>query len=188
MSFETLAHPLVLAAEAFAEEAHSSIGQMYGDLPYSHHTMAVARRVARYVDDVEVVAAAHLHDTIEDTWATRQMLVARFGRRTACIVVELKTPKEKTPRPRAERAKAEVARLADVSAEAKGIKCADVTENMGSIVARNPNFARIYIPEKRALLPALFGAHPALLQEAIEAVASAERALAALPPKVQRRP
>lgn len=162
---------------------------MYGGRPYSSHTQAVARRVAAHIDDPEVVAAAHLHDTIEDTGATREGLAERFSPRTAQLVDEVSTPESSGPRPRrAERAAAEATRLAAVSCDGKSIKCADVAENMQDIVASNPSFARVYVPEKRALLPALAGAHPMLLKEATEAVELAELALKSLPSRGRRPP
>lgn len=185
---EVLGHPFVREAEDFSDQAHSSIGQKYGDLPYSRHTQGVARRVARHIEDPEVVAAAHLHDTIEDTGVTQEQLALRFSPRTALLVFEVSAPEAAVGVRRAERTAAEAIRLAGVSADAKSIKCADVAENMEDIVTMNPGFARTYVPEKRALLGSLVGAHPELLREAAEAVERAEQALAALPPRKRRAP
>jgi len=182
MALHVLEHPLVVAADDYASTAHDSIGQLepYTGKPYSAHTRAVARVVATYVDSPEVVAAAHLHDIIEDTGESKAELLARFGPVVAGLVDEVSSKATPEMGNRATRVAWEIRRIAGISANAKGIKCGDVVVTMSTIVARAPHFARTYIPEKRALLESLRGAHPQLLDLATEAVCQAERELRAL--------
>lgn len=182
MALLVLEHPLVVDADHYATAAHASIGQLepYTGKPYSEHTRAVARVVAAFIEKPEVVAAAHLHDTIEDPRVPKSVLVARFGAVVAELVDEVSSKATAEMGNRAARVASEVCRIAGISSDAKSIKCGDVTVTMSTIVARAPKFARAYVPEKRALLPSLKGAHPELLALASEAVYQAERDLLAL--------
>src|SRR6476469_1045715 len=73
---------LVLRAAEFA--AHKHRGQRrkgYSERPYVGHCIEVAALIANVggVDDANVLAAALLHDTVEDTDTTREELVKEFG-------------------------------------------------------------------------------------------------------------
>ena len=56
-------------------------------MPYVTHAMATAEILKRYTDDVEIISAGILHDTIEDTNYTRSQLIKDFGKRTSKIVL-----------------------------------------------------------------------------------------------------
>lgn len=78
-------HPLVAAAREFARERHA--GQFYGPHAYTLHlaeVVAVLRRSG--LRHFELLAAAWLHDTVEDTATTRAEIDARFGERVAELV------------------------------------------------------------------------------------------------------
>lgn len=186
-SLTVLDHPLVREADQFATAYHALKGQLYGGRPYCVHTRAVAALLAAHGCRPVVVAAGHLHDTLEDTDATREELVVRFGAEVAQHVDDVSSS-DYLGMPRAVRAAQEAARLAAVVADSKDIKCSDVIVNTSTIVQSNPRFARVYIPEKRALLDSLCGARPSLLEAAREAVQRAETALAELSSRPPRRP
>lgn len=83
---------LVEMALAFATEAHGSIGQVrkYSGEPYINHpveVMNIVRTVAHCTD--VMLAAALLHDTIEDTPVTRGDVERAFGLEVAAMVMEL---------------------------------------------------------------------------------------------------
>jgi (p)ppGpp synthase/HD superfamily hydrolase len=81
--------PLVREAASFANWKH---GQQLDDEgePYFHaHLGVVAALVGEVTDDCEVIAAAYLHDTLEDTNATYEELVEKFGSRVADLVNEV---------------------------------------------------------------------------------------------------
>ena len=73
-------------AVAFAAKAHEGQCRKGTELPYIVHPMEAAAICASITDDVEVLAAAVLHDVVEDTGVTVGELEARFGSRVAAIV------------------------------------------------------------------------------------------------------
>ncbi len=83
---------IVLAAGAFAAHKHRDQRRKGADAsPYINHPIAVANVLANEagVTDPTVLAAALLHDTIEDTDTTAEELAAEFGPEIAAIVVEV---------------------------------------------------------------------------------------------------
>ena len=68
-------------AREFATQAHRRIDQRrkYSKQAYEVHLKAVADLVASVTDDQEMIAAAWLHDTVEDTPATLGDIEREFG-------------------------------------------------------------------------------------------------------------
>lgn len=147
---------LISKAELFAIRAHGEQKRKYTGEPYVNHTMAVATLVD-YVTcgDQEMVAAAILHDTIEDTDVEKPELVKRFGQRVADLVEEVSDVSRLEDGNREERKAIDREFLAYVSSEAKTIKLADLIDNTKSIVPHDPGFAKVYMEEKRKLLQVL---------------------------------
>ena len=77
---------LVDRAIIFATQRHSGTFRKSTTIPYITHVIEAMEIVSRMTDDEEVRAAAVLHDTIEDTGATREELAERFGSRVAELV------------------------------------------------------------------------------------------------------
>jgi guanosine-3',5'-bis(diphosphate) 3'-pyrophosphohydrolase len=83
---------MILKACEFAADKHRN--QRRKDparTPYINHPLAVARALAEEggVKDPEILAAAILHDTLEDTQTTLKELQKAFGRRVASMVAEV---------------------------------------------------------------------------------------------------
>ena len=72
---------LVEKAKQFATTAHKRINHQrkYSSQPYTAHLSAVAKTVASVTDDEEMIAAAWLHDVVEDTPATIYEIEKDFG-------------------------------------------------------------------------------------------------------------
>jgi guanosine-3',5'-bis(diphosphate) 3'-pyrophosphohydrolase len=104
--------------------------------PYINHPIEVATLIATIggIDDVAVLQAAILHDTIEDTDATPEEIEREFGPDVRALVLEM-TDDMSLPSPK--RKQVQVARAAGLSARAKVIKIADKIANVGDI-ARHP--------------------------------------------------
>jgi len=175
-------------AQKFAHDAHDSINQKrkYTGEPYWVHTDEVARIVATVPHNEDMICAAHLHDVLEDVAPHDSnglydyfSIKHTFGDDVAKLVVELTdvfTKESHGDLNRAQRKELECARVGRISVAAKTIKLADLISNTKSIVAHDPDFAKVYIKEKIAMLPYLAGGDASLLEiasaQAIAAKAS----------------
>jgi len=129
---------LVLDAASFAADRHRQQRRKDVDAsPYINHPLALARILALEagVSDPQVIAAALLHDTVEDTETSLEELETRFGELVARIVAEVTDDKLK---PKAERKRLQVEKAATKSSEAKLVKLADKISNLRDIVASPP--------------------------------------------------
>lgn len=161
-------------ARKFAERAHKSQVRKYTGEPYFAHLDEVAKLCARHGLSKRACAAAYLHDAIEDQPVTYEKLVGEFGKDVADIVRDLTDAVAELGN-RKRRNQMNIDRLAKASAEAQSIKCADMISNTSSIARHDSNFAKTYLPEKRAMLTVLTRANPELLALAWERLIEAER-------------
>lgn len=130
---------LVITAAAFAAERHRH--QRRKDAaasPYINHPLTLAAILVGegQVEDAEVIAAALLHDTVEDTETSLEELTTRFGPRVAGIVAEVT---DDLALPKAERKALQVSRAAHKSAGAKLVKLADKIANLRDLAATPPH-------------------------------------------------
>jgi|GEM_PF-1205175 len=82
-------------ALAFAEEHHNGEVRKFTKTPYIQHPIRVAQIVKSLSDDPELVAVAYLHDTIENTKATRESIELRFSTQVAEMVAAISSDKAK---------------------------------------------------------------------------------------------
>jgi (p)ppGpp synthase/HD superfamily hydrolase len=169
---------LVATAGHFAIAAHSAVGQKrkYTGEPYAVHPMTVAYIVRKVGGTSEMVAAALLHDVLEDTEIEFDLLKSAFGEHIASIVQELTdeyTPKKYPELNRKTRKELEAHRYLIASNTAKTIKLADMIDNTMSIAEHDPGFMKTYGPEKRYLLEMLKGGNGTLWYEASDILESA---------------
>jgi len=130
---------LVLRAARFAAWKHRDQRRKgRGALPYINHPLDLAHVLwfEGGVTDPVTLAAALLHDTLEDTQTTLQELQGEFGERVAAIVMEVTD--EPTINWRA-RKKLQVSRARLASQEAKQVKLADKICNLRSMVSSPPS-------------------------------------------------
>lgn len=128
----------ILHATAFAARKHSE--QRRKDVPaspYVNHPIGLAKILAEEggVTDPEVIAAALLHDTFEDTETTYQELKGEFGETVAEMVAEVTDTKWVG---KAARKKLQVSKAALASKGAKLVKLADKIANLRDMVASPP--------------------------------------------------
>jgi (p)ppGpp synthase/HD superfamily hydrolase len=150
---------IIVLASNVAMAAHWHQQRKYTGEPYFTHCLAVATQVEAWGGTPEMIAAAYLHDVLEDTDETAERLLAIFGPVVIGYVQELTDhfTKERYPSfNRAERKDAEARRLATASLEARVIKLADMADNTASIEKHDPGFAKTYLREK-AFLHSLIG-------------------------------
>jgi (p)ppGpp synthase/HD superfamily hydrolase len=131
---------IVKLTEAYRFAADRHVGQRRkGEAaePYVNHLTEVADLVARGTGgaDVELVMAAVLHDTVEDTDTTFEEIAARFGPRVAGLVAEVTDDKTL---PKEVRKRLQVEHAAHASQGAKVIKLADKTSNLRAMADSPP--------------------------------------------------
>jgi guanosine-3',5'-bis(diphosphate) 3'-pyrophosphohydrolase len=133
--------PLRLVSEAAELAAHRHNGMARkgrGSEPYINHLAEVANLLAAATDgaDAELVAAAWLHDSIEDTGTTREELVQKFSERVASLVVECT---DDMSLPKSERRRLQVVHAPHKSSGAKLIKIADKISNIRARILPDPS-------------------------------------------------
>ncbi|MGA2500981.1 MAG: HD domain-containing protein, partial [Tepidisphaeraceae bacterium] len=86
----TAVQTLVRAYQVAAQQHRSQTRKDAAATPYINHPVAVAAILCDVagVEDVEVLAAAVLHDTVEDTGMTLDTIQSQFGLRVAGLVAE----------------------------------------------------------------------------------------------------
>ena len=126
--------PLIERAMRVAARAHRDQCRKATDVPYLSHPTAVALILSRVgFDDDFVLAAALLHDVVEDTEHSLQQLAAEFPREVIDIVSALserKTDESGAPRPWKDRKMEHIAEIAGASLEAKAVALADKLHNL----------------------------------------------------------
>jgi GTP pyrophosphokinase len=147
---------LVTRARDFCIRAHA--GQLRDDgRPYHTHPCAVADILREHgIDDADTLAAAYLHDVLEDTPTPRDRLAAEFGENVTRLVEEL-TNIGKPGRTFAEKHHALAKKARTMSDKAKLVKLADRLHNLLEVHVWKPErqqaYARVSIDLLEALKP-----------------------------------
>ena len=136
-----MTHDLVLLARAADYAARQHIAQRRkGEAaePYVNHLTEVAALLAEATDggDVVLLMGGLLHDTLEDTDATYEDLVQRFGPEVAALVAEVTDDKSLR---KDERKRLQVEKTGSKSRRAKLLKLADKTSNLRSLMRSPPS-------------------------------------------------
>lgn len=138
MSAENSSVTQLLAAATFSAERHRD-QRRKGErvTPYINHPLEVAERIARIggVHDIEVLVAAILHDTIEDTETTAEEIELQFGPTVASLVLEVTDDRLLTSM---ERKRLEIEHAPLLTPRAKLIKLADKICNVADTEANPP--------------------------------------------------
>ncbi|HEY1115707.1 MAG TPA: HD domain-containing protein [Chitinophagaceae bacterium] len=180
----------------FADKSHGNQMRKYTPERYIVHPERVMKICRGYSDDVTILAAALLHDVLEDTPVTQEdihdFLLGLMDRekteRTVGLVVELTDVYVKEDYPqwnRRKRKERETARLEKTSADSQTVKYADIIDNSAEIIHYDTEFAPLFLHECRAILKKMTQGHPELYKRAIETV---DRCIAQLWPKGTKLP
>ena len=168
---------LISLADRIAASAHAGQVRKWTLEPYVEHPRSVAALVRTVPHTPAMVAAALLHDVLEDTTTTADELREQVGDEVTQLVIELTDQIGLERGNRATRKRLEAERLATVSAAAQTVKVADLIDNSRSIVAHDRGFARIYLAEKALLLSLLTKADDGLRVLALQELARARTVL-----------
>ena len=129
----------LLAAASFSAERHRDQRRKGArSTPYVNHPLEVAERLARVggIDDLDILVAAILHDTIEDTETTADEIEDQFGSAVAALVIEVTDDKSLTS---SERKRLEIEHAPHLTAGAKQIKLADKISNVADTESNPPS-------------------------------------------------
>ena len=149
---------LIAKAASYAQKWHGGQVRKYTNAPYFTHPAAVAERAKVYTSEPYIIAAAWLHDILEDTDRVFDDIVKEFGFDVAAVVSDLTDVYTSEAYPmwnRAERKKREVERLSGICYQAKIVKLCDIADNAETIEKYDPGFAKIWLPEKHAAARAM---------------------------------
>ncbi len=90
MNFDDLRAPHIInKALQFASSAHSGQVRKYSGEPYINHPIAVAKIVGSIPHDTNMIAAALLHDVVEDCGVSLRQIEQQFGTDIATLVENL---------------------------------------------------------------------------------------------------
>ncbi|CAN9507274.1 unnamed protein product [Ophioblennius macclurei] len=130
---------LLLETTHFAAEKHRNQRRKDPEeTPYINHPIGVARILSHEggISDIEVLQAALLHDTVEDTNTTHAELEAKFGPVVAGIVKEVTDDKTL---PKQQRKRLQVEHAPHCSRQAKLVKLADKLYNLRDLNRSTPS-------------------------------------------------
>lgn len=172
----------------YAQEAHGDQKRKYSNQPYIVHPVAVMKLCQEYTDYVAILAAALLHDVLEDTPVTphqlKEYLLSVMDRPVAETTYRLvkdltdEFTKENYPHlNRKKRRRQEAERLGKADPMAQTVKYADLIDNCLDIVRHDKQFGKVFVQESTTLLEHMKDGDQRLYQRALEAVAESKRIL-----------
>ena len=133
-----MTHILILKAAHFSAQKHSTQRRKDENAsPYINHPISVALAIAQIggVDDPEILAAALLHDTLEDTKTEPEKLEAEFGKKVCEYVLDVTDDKTL---PKDERKSRQIEHAKKISKGAALIKLGDKISNVTDVINNPP--------------------------------------------------
>jgi (p)ppGpp synthase/HD superfamily hydrolase len=151
-------YTLAIRASNFAHGAHAAVGQLrkYTGEPYIVHPAEVVD-ILRTVPGItpHQMAVGWLHDVVEDTGVGLGLIRELFGPEVEEGVEALTDVSVPSDGNRKARKAIDLMHTARAAPRWKTVKLADIISNSATIVAHDPKFARVWLPEKLALLDVL---------------------------------
>ncbi|WP_198293531.1 HD domain-containing protein [Algoriphagus resistens] len=163
----------------YADEAHGDQIRKYTKERYIVHPERVLKICEEYSNKLPVVAAALLHDVLEDTDVTPKemkdylstIMLAEEATRTVKLVIEMTDVYTKAAYPqwnRDTRKQKELERIKKTSPDAQSIKYADILDNCREIVQYDISFAPKYLQECSSILKSAIRGNKDLRKLAME--------------------
>ena len=165
--------------EVFADHAHGDQRRKYADERYIEHPLRVMKICKLYGYPLPVLAAAILHDVLEDTDTTPEqikefllgVMPVADAHHTLALVTDLTDVYIKAQYPQMNRQKRkakEANRVEKISADAQTIKYADIIDNVKGITEHDADFAPVFLKECGILLQKMKKGNKELREKAIE--------------------
>lgn len=170
---------IIEKAKEFARKAHEGIDQRrkFTGEPYIVHPERVAEIVASVVSDEVTIAAAWLHDVVEDTPVTIEEIIEVFGSDVAVLVSNLTKVTAGLNLNREDSARINREHIANIDSRAKTVKLADIIHNLSDVVLHDPEFAKVYVGEKELLLDVLTDGNHVLYRRAEQLIKKLSKTL-----------
>lgn len=127
-----------IKAASFAAKKHAGQTRKGDDAaPYINHPLEVANLLANVgkITDYDVLIAAVLHDTVEDTETTKEEITKLFGEKVCKMVLEVTDDKTI---PKAERKQLQIEHAPHLSPGARQIKLGDKISNITDVMNNPP--------------------------------------------------
>lgn len=153
-------------AKEFATAAHFGQTRKYTGVAYITHPESVVSILKEVEHTEEMIAAGWLHDVIEDCGVSRKTILEQFGWSVFALVDDLTDVSKPSDGSRKIRKQLDLEHLSTAHPSAKTIKLADILDNTSSILKYDPEFAKVYLPEKRASMEVLKEGNPVLWKRA----------------------
>lgn len=148
--------PHVFSALAFAQGAHTGQVRKYTGEAYINHPLEVCTILYDAgVRCQDTLAAALLHDVVEDCGVTFTEVGRQFGDATRNLVFWLTDVVTKAQGNRETRKALEAQKIGFAPLGAQLAKLADLISNTNSIVENDPDFAVVYLREKERTISAM---------------------------------
>lgn len=159
----------------FAYKAHEGQVRKYTENPYIVHPISVGFILASITQERDVIAAGILHDVLEDTDRTESDILTLCNQRVLDFVLDVTDTSKPSDGNRKVRKQIDLEHLAEAKPESKTIKLADIIDNGSNIAKYDPGFAKIWLGEKKRLLPHLIQGHPVLYWRVDSIISAYER-------------
>lgn len=168
---------IILKAAALAARAHAGVPRKHTGFPYIYHPARVAGRVGILPGATEeMVAAAYLHDVLEDTTVTRAEIEEATNAQVGFYVDCMTNRSKGSGLSRAERKALDRKHLAEIPSEIKLIKAIDRIDNLLEMSGATTDFKRLY-SEESLLLADVLGTGP--LIDELRAIANKMKEMSA---------
>lgn len=168
----------LLRAVEYCKLWHGGQTRKYTGEPYYLHPMEVAEILSAFFKSENVIIAGLFHDVLEDTNTQPEVIHELFGAHVLELVRSVTDASKPEDGNRAARKKIDLEHLSKADFDGKSIKLADLISNTRNIVKYDPNFAKVYLQEKEALLAVLVGGSAHLHQAASDVLKQARQDLA----------
>lgn len=167
----------VYKAYEFAKKAHEGQKRKYTFEDYINHPIEVMQIVSTVPHTEGMLAAALLHDVVEDCGVDVRTIRPLFGEDVCQMVNKLSDLSKPHHGNRARRKELDRWWISNATPNTKTIKLADLISNSRSIVKHDKDFARVYIKEKELLLAVLTEGDATLYDQAKQIVEEAKKEL-----------
>lgn len=163
---------IIIKAKLIAKTAHAAIQQKrkYSGLDYIVHPAEVASIVSSVTNDEATIAAAWLHDVVEDTGLTIAYIRNQLNPEIANIVAMVTDVSKKEDGNRATRKKIDRDHLSYANEKGCNVKLADMISNGKDIKKNDKDFSIVYFKEMGLLLPLLKKGNKVLYNRALRMI------------------